>query len=320
MSPPRRVGVSDVIPAEPASITATGAPFGVEVKSVLFAASRPAFVPRAIHIHTNGASREGSIYSAWNWTHANPGSNTLPHYQVDMTHGDVTRCRKMLATNLRGIGSGTVTSSNGDWPTLTDEQRATITAHGDCRHWTIVVETADTGYLADPTISAFDAGQVELIATIVAYEAIVWDIPLVTQVDYWSPGVAAHTDPYGYPYTTLMRGKICPGGKKKMQVRDSILPRAQEIYAAWTAPPPAPEPGDDDLTPEQSQQLDEIHKALHANDYPFPGMVNMRTQVDRTYSIMSTFWDGFPGSIVDGAGVLARTIKNTAAKVGAKIG
>jgi hypothetical protein len=239
-------------PPKPVRFTPQGAPVGVEVKSVTFAASRPVMAPRSVHIHTNGASREGSIESSWNWSHAKPNSNTLPHYQVDRTHGGVTRCRKMLATDLRGIGSGTVMPTNGDWSSLTAEQQATIAAHGDCRKWTIVIETADTGYLADPGISAFDAGQAELIATILAYESIVHGFPLEVQPNYWSPGVASHTDPFGYPYTTLAKGKICPGAKKKAQVRDFIIPRAGAIRRNWLrppAPPPPPPPptGDDDV-------------------------------------------------------------------------
>jgi hypothetical protein len=231
--------------AKPPRFTPELAPYGVEVRFVDFAASRPAMpAPTAIHVHTNGASGEGSLQSAWNWTHAAPGSNTLPHYQVDRTRNGVTPARKMLATNLRGIGSTTVgpatrnSAGNLIWPTLSQEQRDAITAHDNVRTHTIVIETADTGTIDDPTISAFDAGQLETVAEIIAYESITHGFPLVLQAEWWEPGVASHTDPAGFPFTTIHRGKICPGLKKKAQVRDVIIPRARQIVDLWTAPPP----------------------------------------------------------------------------------
>lgn len=78
--------------------------------------------------------------------------------------------------------------------------------------------------------------------------------------------------------------------------------------------------GDDDMTPEQAAQLQAVHDALLVqNPVSEPGM-SLVHQADQTHTIMRTLWDGFPGNIVDAPGVLARTIKNIAATVGAKLG
>lgn len=242
-----------MIPPRPPRFTSDAAPLGVEIDLVTFSDTRPAIDTTALHVHTNAASKEGTIESAKRHIYAAPGSNTLPHYQIDRTHNGITRACKFLDTSLRGIGSTTVGRTTRDsagrliWPTLTDTQRATIDAHDNVRDHTIVIETADTGYLDDPTISAFDPGQIEALAQIEAFEAIVHGFPLAMQVNYWDPGIGSHTDPWGFPYTTIHRGKFCPGLKKKTQVRTVVLARAIEIARAWTyTPNPNPTPTTED--------------------------------------------------------------------------
>ena len=87
-----------------------------------------------------------------------------------------------------------------------------------------------------------------------------------------------------------------------------------------TPPDPTPTPpGDDNMTPEQDAMLRAIYNALFVQN-PVAPDTSIVHQVTQTHTIMGTFWDGHPGNIVDGPGVLARTIKNTAGKVGADIG
>lgn len=212
------------MPAKPVEFTATRGPVGCEVGYVSFWQERPLMPgkPRLQLVHTNAARGQGSIEASMNWAQAAPNSNTLPHYQVDRTRNGVARARKMLPTDRRGIGNATVTSSEG--------------SYGDVSWWSIVIETADTGTDADPSISAFDAGQAEQVATILAYESILHDIPLTYPSEWHGAGTACHTEPFGYPYWTLFDGKSCPGGKKKAQVRDLVLPRARQIVAEWTKP------------------------------------------------------------------------------------
>lgn len=203
------------IPPKPAVFAADVAPPGVEYRHVLF--TRPKLKSRArlILIHTNAAEGVGTLQSAWNWAHAKPNSNTCPTYQVDLDG----RARKMLASDEDSIANCT-----------TPENR---TVHGDASEWSLSIETADTGTIADPSISAFTDAQVETIAQIVAYESILWNIPIITPTEWYGSGVAAHTDPFGYPLWTCVAGKFCPGSKKKAQVRGVIMPRAQEIATAW---------------------------------------------------------------------------------------
>lgn len=229
------------VPPCPPVFAVDRAPDGVEVRFVEFLAQRPVMAeqPRAIVVHTNGAGGEGSIESAWNWTHAKPNSNTLPHYQVDRSG----RARKFIPSNVRGIANNTVTPSHGDWGKLSAAERAAVLEHPvRAAEWALAIETADTGYLNDPTISDFTPAQAETVATIIAYESIVCGFPIDIPDKWWGAGVCSHTDPFPYPFLTSARGKICPGGKKKASVRNVIIPRAREIAAAWTAPRPVPVP------------------------------------------------------------------------------
>lgn len=221
---------------------------GVEIRFVEFWESRPAMSPRSLFVHTNGARNEGTVDSAWNWSHAKPGKNTLPHYQVDRTHDGVTRARKMLPTDRRGIGNGTVTASSDLWPTLTAGQRAEIAAHGHVGGWSIVIETADLGWPdavrpdAPGGTVGFDEGQAEMVAQIIAFEALLHGFPIEFPDAYWGSGVASHTEPFGFPFTTTAPGKPCPGAAKKRDMRDLVMPRARAIVEHWRNPPPNPSP------------------------------------------------------------------------------
>ena len=121
-------------PPKPAAFTPEGSVPGVEIKSVEFLADRPLLKvkPRLLLVHTNAASVEGSVDSAWRHSHADPNQNTLPHYQVDRTHNGVTRARKMLPTNRRSIANATVKEHRGE--------------HGDVSWFSISIETADLGF------------------------------------------------------------------------------------------------------------------------------------------------------------------------------
>ena len=77
------------------------------------------------------------------------------------------------------------------------------------------------------------------MARIIAYESIVWDIPIEVPTRFGDPGVVTHTEPFPYPHFTIVSGKTCPGTTKKDRVlRGDILPRARQIRAAWLGLPP----------------------------------------------------------------------------------
>jgi hypothetical protein len=173
-------------------------------------------------VHTNGASREGSIESAINWGNAAPYSNTHPHYQVDRD-----RAAKLVPTDRKAIGNKTIVEARG--------------AHGDVADWSIVIETADEGYPTPGEAGGFIGDQIEMIAQIVAYESILHAIPLRYPTEWWGAGTACHTEPFGYPYWSNANGKVCPGRTKKQQLLNVILPRARAIADAWTDTPKFPE-------------------------------------------------------------------------------
>lgn len=213
-----------MIPPKPAVFDPYHAPDGVECRWVDFVEQRPPITVRSAFVHTNGANGEGTVTSAWNWAHAKPNSNTCPHYQVDRKHDGVW-ARKMLPSNRKGIGNATVDGVQG--------------GHGDVSLWSLVIETADLGWGPGKpgTAGGFEAEQGEMVARILAYEAIVHDFPLEIIDTWWGAGVAAHTDPFGYPYTTLYQGKPCPGDAKKRELREWIFPRAREIHEPWAGHP-----------------------------------------------------------------------------------
>jgi len=232
------------VPPKPAVFAPHIPPPGVDVDLVSFWQDRPTVTMKTQHVHTNAAQGEGSVESSKRWAEAVPNSNTLPHFQVDRSG----RAAMFLPTNRRGIGSTTVRPGSDAWGGLSTEVQADILANGNVREWTIVIETADTGTITDPTISEFTEAQAEKIAVILAYNSIVWpEMSLQYPEVWWGAGTATHTEPFGFPYTTLFNGKICPGSKKKAQMRDLILPRAREIQVTWLAPPPPPPPPDEEI-------------------------------------------------------------------------
>jgi hypothetical protein len=217
-------------PAKPAAFTPEGVPVGVLVNLASYWQTRAVITPRIQLCHTNAASGQGSIESSKNWLESAPGVHTLPHYQVDR---DGRAC-KFLPTNRKGIANQTVAAYRG--------------THGTVQDWSLAYETADSGMIADPTVSDYTDAQAETLATILAYESIVHGIPLEIPTEWFGSGTASHTDPFGYPYWTNAQGKTCPGAKKKARLRTSILPRSREIRAAWTAPtsPVIPPPSEDE--------------------------------------------------------------------------
>jgi hypothetical protein len=215
------------IPPKPKGYAADAAPAFVELKlssyktagGALWWPTRPQISPRLQLVHTNGATGEGSIESAINWGNAKPYENTHPHYQVDRH-----RAAKFVPSDRKGIGNATALGAQGDYGNVSD--------------WSIVIETADEGYPTPGEAGGFIGDQVEMIAQILAYESILWHIPLSYPGEWWQPGTACHTEPFGFPYWTIHTGKVCPGYTKKQQMRTVVLPRAREIAAAWTAPEP----------------------------------------------------------------------------------
>jgi len=190
--------------------------------------TRPTITPRLQLVHTNGATREGSIEAAINWANSGPYTRTHAHYQVDRD-----RAAKLIPTDRRGIGNATRPSAQQD--------------HGNVSDWSIVIETADPGYPTPGEDVGFVGTQAETVATILAYESVVWNIPLEYPTEWFGPGTGCHTEPFGFPHWTLFDGKVCPGRSKKQEMRDLVLPRAREIVAAWTTPPSTIPPGAEDM-------------------------------------------------------------------------
>lgn len=215
-------------PPRPARFSADGAPAGVEVDLLSFWQTRPKLRDplRSAFVHTNGATGEGSIESAKRWAEAKPNSNTAPHYQVDRSG----RAAKFLPSDRRAIANATVDAFQGSF--------------GDVAWWSLAIETADPGYPVPGEAAGFTEAQGEAVATILAYEASVWPslgASLVKLPAWHGAGIAGHTDPFGYPYTTLHRGKVCPGATKKAELWSWILPRTLEIFAAWHYTPARPD-------------------------------------------------------------------------------
>lgn len=236
----------------------TGVPVGMEARlsayhdgnGNLWWPTRPIIKPRVTVVHTNAAQGEGNVTSAINWGNQSPYGNTHPHWQVDRN-----QAYRLVPSDRRAIGNSTARHIEEAW----DER--------DSSFWSIVIETADMGTKAAAAagypsgdLGPFIGNQVELVAQIVAYEAATWGIPLKPQSVWNQPGTITHTDPFGVGYFTTVSGKTCPGDTKKQQFWDEVLPRAVEIYQAWTAPPEPPK--DDEMTDEQlkalTDRLDEV--------------------------------------------------------------
>lgn len=216
--------VGDPIPPRPAAFTPEGAPPGVAVDFTALKdeagrpwhLGRPVIEPRLTLVHTNGASVEASLQSSINHGNRAP-ANTKPHYCVNRPQPT-----KLVPSNRRAIANATVDAYQG--------------SYGDVSMFSIAIETADAGWPTPGDAGGFLADHAEIVARILAYESIVWDIPLEYPSAWHGAGTACHTEPFEYPFWTLYRGKACPGREKKRQVREEILPRAREIRAAWLAP------------------------------------------------------------------------------------
>lgn len=190
--------------------------------------SRPIIWPRLQLVHTNGASREGSLQSQINHANANPAANTHPHYAVN-----APQPTKLVPSNRKGIGNYKVAD------------------------WSLVIETADAGWPTPGNLGGFLYDHAEIVARILAYESIVSDsLGVSMPLDYpntWNgAGTAAHTEPFAYPYWSNSVGKACPGDTKKSQLRQLILPRARVLRAAWLNP----QPPEDDLLMSELIKID----------------------------------------------------------------
>jgi hypothetical protein len=243
------------------------APPGIEYRPVEFWQDRPVIAtPRSIFVHTMAASVPTSVQSAWNHAHRAPGTNTCPTYAVGLEQGDAA---KFLPSDRRSIATTTVQPSSDPaspagkrWASLEPWQQTEILQYGNVRDWSLSIETADTGYLADPAISAFNDWQIEAVATIIAYESHLNGFPLEFLVRWFGAGVGCHTLPDEYPFTTLYPGKFCPGSKKKAQVQSEILPEARRIITGWFPPPPPPPSGEEPVTDEDIERIAQRAAAL----------------------------------------------------------
>jgi hypothetical protein len=180
---------------------------------------RPVIRPTTIVIHTNGGSGEGSYAGSIGWSNRSR-NNTHAHYNLN----DKNFGAKNLATNRRGIGNST------------PKYQETALGVKDSSYWALVIETADRGYNngGGADLGDFLYNHDELLCRILAYESIVWDIPLAVPSSWVDPGVVTHTSPWDGVFT-IYTGKSCPGETKKDRVlRGNILPRAQKIRDAWT--------------------------------------------------------------------------------------
>lgn len=249
------------IPPRPDYFGPDGAPPGVELRldayntlddGLPWTPTRPEIKRRMAVVHTNGADVEATVASSENYgrnTRTEKGRDTTkPHYLV----GD--RPAKVLRSDLRAIANSTGSDIERQY------------GERDASFWTLAIETADMGKLAALKAGyawAADCGpfltrpgdqpdDAEIVARILAYESMVpgHEFPLAVPSVWNGTGVVAHVWPWPYPYFTTVPGKTCPGATKIRQLRDEILPRAQQIAAAWSAPITDPEEDDDMPGPE----------------------------------------------------------------------
>lgn len=228
-----------VIPPKPEKFDHELPPPGFRKQLVSFWQTRPLMRQGGARLqlfHTNGAQREGSVQSAINHAERAPNQNTCPHLQIDRGGKGGAL---LLPSNRRGVGNATFDSNE-------NKLNSTPLDDYDVSWFSLVFETADTGTLDDPTISAYDESQLQLCSNAAAYYHMLCGIPLEIPTEWYGYGTASHTDPFGTGYWTLYAGKICPGAKKKSQLRNIILPFARQIAAKWKAPvvvvPPIPPP------------------------------------------------------------------------------
>jgi hypothetical protein len=244
--------VTFAIPPRPAVFSPDVPPPGVELDLVSFWDERPLLpvAPRLQLAHTQAGKRTASNAGLKRYIEGDPDhQRTLPNYALELGGAAVM----FLPLNRRGIANSTVkeyelpeTHPAFPFKGVPAEQRPKG-ASGDISWWSNSIETADTGTIDDPSISAFTDAQLETLAVIFAYGHCCFPdvMPLTYPVEWWGGGTATHTEPYGYPYTTLYQGKTCPGAKKKAQMTEVLL-GARAIVRAWFPPPP---PEEDEVTP-----------------------------------------------------------------------
>ena len=243
--------VGNPIPPKPAEFSPYGAPPGIEVDfSALrgrgqdWHTTRPTITPRNVSLHTQAGAGRGNSRGLIGWANAGEYSHTHPHYGLNSD-----RSVKLVPSNKRGIGNSTES-----W--YEAEQHEV-----DSSYFSIVVETEDGGsrnapyvdggeYALTPGVLEIDLGELspdlaEDYARIMAYEAIVHDIPLRVAPVWNGRGMITHTWPFPWPAHTTQRGKNCPTPSKKRQFVEELLPRAIEIYNAWTGVVPPPTEDDE---------------------------------------------------------------------------
>jgi hypothetical protein len=211
-----RTHLQVMFPLKPPSFAPDAAPVGVQIRWFATWATRRKIVARLLLVHTNAARGPASLNSIY--TFGSIDGNTKPTYQVQ---GDGT-AGKFLPSNV--------------------EQSANYKANP----FSLSIETQDDGW-PTPGDIRWKPAQAERIAEIIAFESIVNGFPIETPDTWDGSGVGAHTDPFGYPLWTNSQGKVCPGSKRKAQLRDEVMPRARAIRDHWLAPPPPiPESEEDD--------------------------------------------------------------------------
>lgn len=246
--------VGNPIPPKPSSFTPFDAPPGIDVDFSALRGrgddwwkSRPAIDPRNVTLHTQAGSGRGNSNGLIGWANAGEYSNTHPHYGLN-----TDRSVKLVPSDRRGIGNSTES-----WY---ERQQGEV----DASYFSIVVETEDGGSRNAPYVDggeyALNPGRLEIdlgplapdlaedYARIMAFEAIVHDLPLIVAPEWNAKGMLTHTWPFPWPAHTTQEGKNCPTPSKKRQFVEELLPRAIEIHAAWTGiRPPEPPPKDDEI-------------------------------------------------------------------------
>lgn len=208
-------------------------------------ASRTRISPTVGVVHTNAASREGTLQSALNWGRSSR-NNTKPHYCVNYPVPT-----KTLSTDLRGIANSTGLSvetkhlvrDSSFWSyAIESSDKGSIAAGLAGHHW-----PEDCGpFLEDSVYGRIDIPHKEIIARIFAYEAITHGHKLTVPSEFKKgmSGIVTHTHPFPYPHFTTVRGKTCPGNTKIWTFHTEIVPRAQQIMDAWTHIPGPPKEND----------------------------------------------------------------------------
>lgn len=228
------------VPPRPAAFTPDGTPPGITWNPL--PVDRPPLdePARLIIVHTNAAQFRSTLATQRRLGLSDPDA-TKPTYEIGLDEHD--GAEKWLRSDQRSIANGTVVPGMDAWDELTAQQRSEILEHGRSATFSLSIETIDLGWQAG--LGGFSDYQGEHVARALAYESLVPPgFPLEVVTDWFGAGVGTHTWPFEFPFWTIHRGKTCPGTQKKADFREWVLPRAREIRAAWTAPPPLDEEDD----------------------------------------------------------------------------